>query len=69
MILRGRREQEEHEFNLMQIACTNAIGSCFGGSKWKPIEPFKETKKAEVPKKSREDLLAELAEVKKTFNK
>jgi hypothetical protein len=53
----------------MQIAFTNSIGSCFGGKKFKMIEPFAETKKVEKPKKTREELLAELADVKKTFNK
>ena len=69
MIIKGHKEQEEHEFYLMQIAMTNAIGSCFGGKKFDMLDPFKETKKKEVPKKTREDLIAELEEVKRTFNK
>lgn len=72
LILKGRREQEEHEFYLMQIACTNAVGSCFGGKKFKPIEPFKKensTTTKSDKKRSREELLAELESVKKSFNK
>ena len=55
----------------MQIACTNAVGSCFGGKKFKPIEPFKKENSTTTKnkKRSREDLLAELESVKKSFNK
>ena len=72
MIIKGHKQEEEQKFNLMQIACTNAIGSCFGGKKFKPIEPFKKEKEKEKQsskKKSREELLAELEQVKKNFNK
>ena len=55
----------------MQIACTNAVGSCFGGKKFKPIEPFKKENSTTTKnkKRSREELLAELESVKKSFNK
>ena len=72
MIIKGHRQEEEQKFNLMQIACTNAIGSCFGGKKFKPIEPFKKKQKEKQQsskKKTREELLAELEQVKKNFNK
>ena len=70
MIIKGHKQEEEQKFNLMQIACTNAIGSCFGGKKFKPIEPFKKEKeKQSSKKKSKEELLAELEQVKKSFNK
>lgn len=71
MIIKGRREQEENEFYLMQIACTNAIGTCFGGKKFKAIQPFKqqEEKKSTANKKTREQLLDELQQIKDKFRK
>lgn len=54
----------------MQTAMINAVGSCFGGKKFKPIEPFKKEKQqSSKKKKTREELLAELEQVKKSFNK
>ena len=70
MIIKGHRQEEEQKFNLMQTTMVNAIGSCFSGKKFKPIEPFKKEKeKQSSKKKSREELLAELEQVKKSFNK
>ena len=70
MIIKGRKEQEEQDFTLMQIACTNAIGTCFGGEKFKAIQPFKqEEKKSTANKKTREQLLDELQQIKDKFRK
>lgn len=73
MIIKGRKEQEEQDFALMQIACTNAIGTCFGGKKFKSINPFKEEekekKKSTANKKTREQLLQELQQIKDKFRK
>ena len=72
MIIRGHKQQEEQEFNIMQTAIINGVGSCFGGKKFKPIEPFKKKQKEKQQsskKKTREELLAELEQVKKSFNK
>lgn len=74
MIIKGRKEQEEQDFTLMQIACTNAIGSCFGGKKFKPIQPFKqEEKKSSTTNtnknKTREELLEQLQQIKDKFRK
>lgn len=74
MIIKGRREQEEQDFTLMQIACTNAIGTCFGGKKFKPIQPFKREEKkssnvATNKNKTREELLSQLQQIKDKFQK
>ena len=71
LIIQGHREQEKHVFYLMQIAYTNAIGSCFGGKKFKTIDPFKQEdgSSGSNKKKGREELLKELQQVKESFNK
>lgn len=70
LIIRGHKQQEKEQFNLWQIAVINGVGSCFGGKKFKPIEPFKkEEKSSNVKKKTQEELLEELKQVKKSFNR
>lgn len=69
LIIKGHRQEEEKQFNLMSIAMINAIGQTFGDSKFKAIDPFKDNKKESKPKKTREDLLAELQEIKSKFKR
>ena len=47
----------------------NAIGMTMGGKKYKFQNPFENERGQGKPKKSREELLAELERAKKLFNK
>ena len=47
----------------------NAIGMAMGGKKYKFQNPFETEREQDKPKKSREELLAELDRAKRLFNK
>ena len=47
----------------------NAIGMTMGGKKYKFQNPFESERVQGKPKKSREELLAELERAKKLFNR
>ena len=49
-------------------ASMNGIGLTMGGKKFKFQNPFKSEKVDEKPKRTREELLAELEDVKRMFN-
>ena len=69
LIIVGDKERKEQEFFIQTYAMMNAIGSCFGGKKFEFMNPFKEDKKNKPQKKTREELLEELNEVKNKFIK
>ena len=68
LIVKGDRARQENEFMLNVYANMNGIGLTMGGKKFKFQNPFKSEKVDEKPKRTREELLAELDDVKKMFN-
>ena len=59
------------EFMIQVYSVMNGIGSALGGKKFEFINPFNKAEdKKELPnKKSREELLQDLEDIKKTFDK
>ena len=68
LIVKGDRKRQENEFMLNVYANMNGIGLTMGGKKFKFQNPFKSEKVDEKPKRTREELLAELEDVKRMFN-
>ena len=68
LIVKGDRARQENEFMLNVYASMNGIGLTMGGKKFKFQNPFKNEKVDEKPKRTREELLAELDDVKRMFN-
>ena len=71
LILKGDKERQEMEFMIQVYSVMNGIGSVLGGKDFNFINPFNKAKdKKELPKKkSREELLQDLEDIKKTFDK
>lgn len=69
LIIKGDKERQEKEFMLGVYAHMNAIGMTMGGKKYKFQNPFESERGQGKPKKSREELLAELERAKKLFNR
>ena len=68
LIVKGDRKRQENEFMLNVYANMNGIGLTMGGKKFKFQNPFKGEKMDDKPKRTREELLAELDDVKRMFN-
>ena len=66
LVVKGDKERQEQDFITNTYSMINAIGMSFNKN-FKFIDPFKEQKNEEKPKKSREDLLKELEDIKKNF--
>lgn len=69
LIVQGDKERREDEFMIRVHAHTNAIGLTMGGKGFKFQNPFESKQEQGKPKKSREELLAELERAKKRFNR
>lgn len=42
--MKGHNNKLKNDYYLNMYATTNAVGSCFGGKKFKPIDPFNSTR-------------------------
>lgn len=67
LILKGYEKEKEEQFNLNSISFYNAIGAAFGGNKFKPKNPFYDSKKAHKVTKEKRD--KELKYLNKLFKK
>lgn len=64
LLLKGHKEEQKQEY-FNNFAClVNAIGSCFGGKKFKVNHPFELDEKPINKEKRREELLAEYEQLK-----
>ena len=63
LLLKGHRSEQRMQYQYEMYANFNAIGSCMGGKKFKPIDPFKGEKDDEKPKKTKEQIIAEYKEL------
>ena len=74
LITKGNKQYEEQYLIHMSYAVINGIGSTFGDKKFKFINPFEKERK-EVDKKAknknmtREQLLKDIEDIKKQFEK
>lgn len=59
LAIKGHRNEMHEQYISNLYATTNSIGSCFGGKKFKPIDPFDDNSSSN---KSREDIKKNTAE-------
>lgn len=73
LITKGSEEYQESLLVNMSYAVINGIGCTFGDKKFKFINPYekdrKESQKKQNKKTSREQLLSDMEDLKKMFNK
>lgn len=71
LILKGDKERQEMKFMMQVYSVMNGIGSVLGGKGFKFINPFNKAKdKENLPKKkTREELLQDLEDIKKAFDR
>ena len=69
LIVEGdRKHQEQFLFN-MSYAVINGIGTTFGDKKFRFINPFENEKKKSTKKPKKEQLLNDMEDLKKMFNR
>lgn len=69
LIVEGdRKHQEQFLFN-MSYAVINGIGTTFGDKKFRFINPFESEKKKSTKKPKKEQLLNDMEDLKKMFNR
>lgn len=59
LLLKGHKNEQKSQYYYDLYANFNAIGSCMGGKKFKPVDPFKDDKDDDKPKKTKEQVIAE----------
>lgn len=70
LILRGHEEEVKYNYFINLSMTINAIGSCFGGKKFKAEHPFDAKEVKRKPKSiTKEEMKNELEEIQERFNK
>lgn len=70
LIINGDRERQEQELLNMSYSVINGIGCTFGDKKFKLINPYEKQKEEPKNKRTtREELLKDMEDIKKKFNK
>ena len=70
LILDGYKKEQQEQYNLNLCCLQNALGMAFGGSKFKPVNPFESAKsKKRVHKVSKKEKEENLAYINSLFEK
>lgn len=69
LAIEGYNSNTQYSFYLQQTAMVNAIGSFFGGKKFKSTDPFKEEETAKMKPSTVEEKAETLTYLKDRFNK